>query len=227
MSHATIAQAFGSSTRDKIRRAATVLGWMVIVGLAVGFILRNALHYYLYYDQASFGRFWPQPVALLLHISGGIIALLTGPWQFWSGYRRAPMQVHRWTGRLFLAGVAMGSAAAFYLSIATVSRNWGLGVGLFILAVAWPSTAGMAYYAIRKRQTETHKEWMIRAYVITFAFVTARIFPLLGRAYELPPRELAVTALWASWVVPLFINELILHLKRMGRIQAANTRRGL
>jgi predicted membrane protein DUF2306 len=226
MSEATVAGPLGGSAKGKIQRAATILTSIVIVGLAVYFILNNALHYYLQYDQASFGRFWTRPAALLLHTSGGIVALLTGPWQFWSGYRRTPMQVHRWTGRLFLAGVAIGSAGAVYLSI-TTTNGWAFGFGLFMMGVAWVSTAGMAYYAIRQRQIETHKEWMIRAYVVTFSFVTFRVFARFGLlAFGLPLGDTRVTLSWASWAVPLLITELILQLKRMGRIQTARQASG-
>jgi Predicted membrane protein (DUF2306) len=201
MSQAATTGSLPSSATGTFQRAVTILVWMVIVGLAVGFILRNAIHYFLHYDQATFGRFWTHRGALLLHASGGIIALLTGPWQFFSGHRRTPMQVHRWTGRLFLAGVAMGSVGAAYLAITTTSP-WAYGVGLFTMAVAQVSTAGMAYCAIRKRDIQAHKEWMIRAYVVTFAFVTFRIFNLLGAAYELPRADRQITLSWASWVVP-------------------------
>jgi uncharacterized membrane protein len=223
MSYATTTGSLGSSATSKLQRTVTILAWIVIIGLAVGFILRNAFPYYLHYNQATFGRFWVRPGVLLLHTSGGIIALLTGPWQFWSGFRRAPMQVHRWTGILFLTGVALGSIGAVYLAI-TSTFEWAYGFGLFMMAAAWVSTAGLAYYAIRKGEVETHKEWMIRAYVVTFAFVTFRLFNLLAAPYLLPRADRLVTLSWASWVVPLLITELILQLRRMRRSPVAKHR---
>jgi hypothetical protein len=67
---------------------------------------------------------------------------------------------------------------------------------------------------------------MIRAYVVTFAFVTFRIFNTLSAAYGLPRADRFATLSWASWVVPLLITELILQLSRMGRNPTAGRASG-
>ena len=36
-------------------------------------------------------------------------------------------------------------------------------------------TTGMALYSIRTQRVEQHREWMLRSYVVTFAFVTYRL----------------------------------------------------
>jgi len=79
----------------------------------------------------------------------------------------------------------------------------------------------MAYYAIRKGLVEIHKEWMTRAYIVTFAFVTFRVFSDYGPTSHLKPvNDLWITLAWASWVVPLFITELIFQLRRMRKASA-------
>ncbi len=79
----------------------------------------------------------------------------------------------------------------------------------------------MAYYAIRKRLIEIHKQWMVRAYIVTFAFVTFRVFSDYGPTSQLKPAgDLSITLAWASWVVPLFITELIFQLRRMSKASA-------
>lgn len=214
MAHATVGLE-APAARGKLGQGITVLAWMGLVLLAVGFVLKYVFHYYLNYNPAAFDAYWPRRGGLLLHISGGTLALLTGPWQFYSGLRRKHMNVHRWTGRLFLVGVAAAATGATYLAI-TTPYGWAFGFGLIGLAAAWVSTTGMAYYAIRKRMIETHKEWMIRAYVVTFAFVTFRVFSDYGPTSRLQPEhDLSVTLTWACWVVPLFITEIILQLRRM------------
>jgi len=217
MAHAATATnlAPASSVKGKLSKAITVLAWAAIVSIAVAFVLKYVFHYYLHYNPAAFDAYWPRRGGLLLHISGGTLALLTGPWQFFTGLRRKHMNVHRWTGRLFLVGVAAAATGATYLAI-TTPYGWAFGFGLIGLAAAWVSTTGMAYYAIRKGLVEIHKEWMIRAYVVTFAFVTFRVFSDYGPTSRLQPEhDLSVTLTWASWVVPLFISELILQLRRI------------
>jgi hypothetical protein len=60
---------------------------------------------------------------------------------------------------------------------------------------------------------------MIRAYVVTYAFVTYRVFSDYGPVSRLQPyHDVAVTLTWACWVVPLFITELVLQLRRMRKL---------
>lgn len=96
------------------------------------------------------------------------------------------------------------------------------GFGLIALACAWLVTTGMAYISIRKRLVELHKEWMIRAYVVTFAFVTFRILNDYGPTSRLQPaQDKLLTITWACWVVPLAVTELCFQLRRMRRTLAA------
>lgn len=210
--------------------AVKIIASAAILAAAVVFVLAFVVRYYLHYNQAAFtdptrgaANYWTMRGWLLMHITGGTVALLTGPWQFWTGFRARFARLHRWTGRLFLCGVAVGCIGAIRMAIAT-TFGWAFGLGLGMLAVAWATTAGMAYYAILRRQIAVHKEWMARAYVVTFAFVTFRVMSGVSFAAGLQPiGDVIVTASWASWVLPLLALEVILQLRRM-RTRAASTR---
>jgi hypothetical protein len=222
MAHATIAAPGGTGTGSrKIRFTFTTLAWVGIVVLAVTFVIKYVLFYYRHYDSVSFDPYWPRRGWLFLHINGGTLALLMGPWQFWTGLRRRNLKIHRWTGRLFLLGVAMGITGSVGL-IATTTYGWAFATGLAGLASAWLVTTGMAYYSIRKGLVELHKEWMIRAYVVTFAFVTFRILSDYGPTSRLrPENDRSITISWACWVVPLAITEMIFQLRRVRTAVAA------
>jgi len=216
MAHATISAPLGAATgHSKTKLAATILAWAGIVALAVGFVIKYVLFYYRHYDAASFDTLWPRRGWLFLHINGGTLALLTGPWQFWSGLRQRHMNIHRWTGRLFLLGVAAGVAGAVGLVVKEVGY-WAFGVGLMGLAASWLVTTAMAYYSIRKGLVALHKEWMIRAYVVTFAFVFFRILADYTPMSRLRPEsDRDITIAWACWVVPLAVTEMIFQLRRV------------
>jgi hypothetical protein len=80
----------------------------------------------------------------------------------------------------------------------------------------------MAFYAILKGHVQVHKEWMVRTYVVTFAFVTFRVLNDYYPGARLQPdldRSIAVG--WACWVLPLLFTELILQLRRMRRPAAS------
>ena len=60
-----------------------------------------------------------------------------------------------------------------------------------------------------------HKEWMIRSYVVTFAFVIFRwlneveAIKGLGNFVERGPTEI-----WISWVIPLLFAEIFISSKK-------------
>jgi len=219
---ATSGQVITSSKKTTPQFTVKLLALAAILGIAIAFILKYVFRYYLHYTQTAFtdplrgaANYWAMRGWLLMHMTGGTVALLTGPWQFWTGFRARYARLHRWTGRLFLCSVAVGSFGAFRMATAT-TFGWAFGVALAALATAWVTTAAMAYYAILKRRIQIHKEWMVRTYVVTFAFGTFRLLNDYGPTSRLQPdNDRAVTMGWASWVLPLLVAEVILQLRRM------------
>jgi hypothetical protein len=200
-----------SAGKGTVSKVLKILVWVAIVSIAVAFVKKYVFHYYLNYNPTAFDPYWPRRAGLLLHITGGMVALLTAPWQFFTGLTGKRMNVHRYTGRVFLGGVTVGVVGATYLAF-TTTFGWAFGFGILGLAAAWASTTAMAYYAIRRRMVEIHKEWMIRAYVVTFAFVTFRVFSDYGPTSHLkPPDHLFITLSW---------TEIVLQLRRMRKASA-------
>jgi uncharacterized membrane protein len=202
--------------------AVKIIGSAAILIAAAAFVLKYVVRYYLHYSASFFtdpnigaANYWTMRGWLLMHMTGGMVALLTGPWQFWTGFRLRYARLHRLMGRIFLCGVAVGSIGAYRMASST-TFGWAFGFALLALATAWVCTAGMAFYAILKGQVQTHKEWMVRAYVVTFAFVTFRVLNDYYPGARLQPdNDRAITVGWASWVLPLLFTELILQLRRM------------
>jgi uncharacterized membrane protein YozB (DUF420 family) len=194
----------------------------VILAAAVAFVVKYVFRYYLHYSAAEYtdpvlgaANYWTMRGWLLMHITGGMVALLTGPFQFWTGFRMRYVNLHRWTGRIFLGSVTIGSVGAYRMAVST-TFGWAFGFALLALATAWFSCAAMALYAILKRQVQIHKEWMVRTYVVTFAFVTFRVLNDYYPGARLQPDgDRAVAMGWACWALPLLFTEIIVQLRRM------------
>ena len=63
---------------------------------------------------------------------------------------------------------------------------------------------------------------MIRAYVVTFAFVFFRILSDYSPMARLRPendRDIIIT--WVCWVVPLAVTEMVFQIRRMRTAMAA------
>jgi len=146
--------------------------------------------------------YWPRRGWLLTHVAGGVIALLSGPVQLWLGLHRVKIQVHRKLGIVYMAGMAIGSVGAIGLALQT-DLGPIVGLGLFFLAMAWISTTSLAYVAIRRRLVDQHREWTIRSYVVTFAFVTFRAGQVALMGAGLPVLTALGIMSWACWSVPL------------------------
>ena len=121
------------------------------------------------------------------------------------------MGLHRRLGVGYMMSVAASSIAAFYLAFHT-DFGWVFGMGLAGLAVAWIVTTDLAFVAIRRHLIDQHQEWMIRGYVLTFAFVTFRIFfGVLEAAGVGTTLGRLAAASWFCWTVPLLITEALLQ----------------
>src|SRR5512147_1548033 len=102
---------------------------------ALVFVAGVAVPYFL---SSSYGppEYAPRRGWLLLHLVGGMIALLTGPVQLWLGLSDRGMAWHRRMGYGYITGVTLGSVGAFYMATHT-DFGWLFGTGLFGLGVAW------------------------------------------------------------------------------------------
>jgi predicted membrane protein DUF2306 len=187
---------------------------------AIGFVVLAALPYFTFLytdapnqfvDEVRFGIYFPRRGWLLLHIAGGMLAVLAGPVQIWLGLSDRSMDLHRKLGLTYITGVTIGVIGAVALAVQT-PLGWIFGAGLLGLSLAWAVTTGLAFASIRRSLIDQHKEWMIRSYVVTFAFVTFRIGDLTMQAAGIgePLQNIAFLS-WASWTLPLLVTEAILQ----------------
>ena len=222
MSTLVAPSAVPSAGRKTLYLPAKLIASAGILTVAVAFVLKYVFRYYLHYSAAAFTdpdagapNYWSMRAALLPHMTGGMVALLTGPFQFWTGFRVRYARLHRWMGRIFLGGVAVGTVGAFRMAVGT-SFGWAWGFSLIMLDAAWFTSAAMALYAILKGHVQVHKEWMVRTYVVTFAFVMQRVLSEYYPGPRLQPDlDRATAAVWTAWVLPIMFTELILQLRRM------------
>ena len=198
--------------KSYVRLGLTVL----LILFASKFVINDALPYFGF-DKATFDSYWDFRWPLIGHISGGLIALTLGPFQFWKSFRSKFINTHRWMGRIYLTAILIGTISATYLAWTSAIRvNFSWAFGLQGLAFAWITTASMAYISVMRRRILQHKEWMIRSYVVTFAFVTFRWLTALPIAHQLMNKfeERGPTVIWLSWTIPLLITEIVLSWKK-------------
>src|SRR3712207_3493427 len=85
----------------------SIIGWGVVFSLALYFTYTNALRYFdlsnpVYTKGEGLKAYKPFARFIAAHVAGGVIALLIGPFQFFSVLRKKYPHVHRTIGKVYL-----------------------------------------------------------------------------------------------------------------------------
>ena len=143
--------------------------------------------------------------AFYLHISFGGLALLLSPFQFATRLRNRAPHLHRAIGRTILGSIAIAGVGGLNLAPHSLAGPVGT-VGFGLLAVLWLVFAATAFRAIRRRDVDTHRRWMIRTFALTYAAVTLRLwlFVLMAGQVDLAGVD-AQTAFERAYLVVPFL----------------------
>lgn len=195
------------------------MGWLLIAAFSVFLFSTTTLYFYYCLDsdynflsrkqEVVFNIFWR--TAFYIHITGGMFALLVGPFQFISFIRRKWVKWHRALGKIYLGAILFfagpsGLFMAFYAEGGTIAV-----IGFTLMALAWMFTTYMAYETIRKKDIIAHRAWMTRSFALTFAAVTLRLYvPISSAIFHVPWHWVEESSAWVSWLPNLLVAELIL-----------------
>jgi uncharacterized membrane protein len=153
------------------------------------------------------------PLALMAHLSGGLVALAAGPWQFSARLRARAPQRHRWIGRTYIVAVLIGGAGA--MALAPLSQEGAVThAGFGLLAVLWLLCTLQGYRRIRSGDEVSHRAWMTRSFALTFAAVTLRILLPLQLASGIAFHDAYRIVSWLCWVPNLAVAEWLVRRAR-------------
>ena len=204
--HTTNANSESSTTWPRHVVLGLVWGTLAVAGMY--FIQRDAITY-LDYSQEAYRYHWALRGWLIVHILGAGPALLIAPLQFSTRIRTGWPHLHRAAGRIYVFGGLIASAAALRLAIG--SRCELCMLPLAMLATLWFVTTATAYWLATKRAYATHRQFMIRSYVLMNAFVVIRLSDFVPIPIPIEDEEARRSVFeWACWTIPLLITEICL-----------------
>jgi len=159
--------------------------------------------------------FEAQRAGVYVHVFASAFALALGPFQFSARLRARRIGLHRWMGRLYLGiGVLVGGGAGLYVATGAFGGPVARA-GFATLALVWLYTGLRAYLAIRARDADTHRRWMVRNYALACAAITLRFY-VPGSFLAGIPLEAAYPAIaWLCWVPNLLVAELAFNRARL------------
>lgn len=150
------------------------------------------------------------PVAVMAHLSGGLVALAVGAWQMNARLRSNVIKLHRWMGRTYVVAVLVGGLGA--LRLAVVSQlGWVTHLGFGLLALLWLFTTARAHFAIWTHNEFRHRDWMIRSYSLTLAAVSLRIYLPLSLVVGVPFANAYQVISWLCWVPNIIVAEWLVR----------------
>jgi hypothetical protein len=153
------------------------IAWVVITALSLA-IAALASRYFQFDPATYFAEqrqvYVKRELALGVHIFGGIVALVTGPFQFVASIRHRWVKLHRALGIVYVSGctvAALGGLALASTAHGGAVASWGFTfLALFSLVTTYTALA----MALAHRFAD-HRRWMIRSFSLTFAGVMLRL----------------------------------------------------
>ena len=160
-------------------------------------------------------RFGENRAMTYTHVLLGAGYLVLGLFQFSGRIRRRWLAYHRWAGRvLVVTGVVMALAGMYFgVVMPLAGRAEAFVVALFGALFLFALLRG--FVAIRRRERETHRVWMTRAFAIGLGITTVRLvaFPLdvimTPRGYT--TATIFVVSLWMGWGLTMLAAEWWLY----------------
>jgi len=183
------------------------------------FVLWNNERFLIEPNSPAWTHYNPIRWHLLPHGLGGSIALLLGATQFSSRLRARHLRVHRFCGKLYLAGVFILSPAA--IAMAFTISPWYMIPFTTVQCLTLTAFTAAAYRSIRRRNITQHREWMVRSYAVVLIFLEGRVLmaiPALARH----GMDSVVLVNWGCLVLSLVIAEFILRWRDLFPAERAN-----
>lgn len=155
-----------------------------------------------------------------LHILPGALFLVLAPLQFMPRIRERHLQFHRWNGRVLVVdGLIIGVTAlimSFRMNIGGPNET----AATTLFAIVFLISLMKAFWHIRKKEVDRHREWMIRTFAVAFGVAVTR--PIVGAFFafrRLSPHEFFGIAFWLGFTSTVLVAEFwIDHTRQHGRL---------
>lgn len=157
-----------SMNRNRITKSLIILFWLGLIAVSINFYLDNAVAYLFGYRNDRFGEsLFNNQLLFVIHMAGGTCALFIGPIQFWTWFRDRYRRIHRFLGKVYVAGSIIAGITALRLSMINPCQACRYSLLLLSVLLIFFTTA--AYYSIRANEIDAHKQFMVRSYVCALA----------------------------------------------------------
>lgn len=163
-------------------------------------------------------------IAFYVHVFSSILALASGLTQFSNYILKKYKKLHRAVGKVYVINVLIvnfpaGMVLAVYANGLLPSK-----IAFVILDCLWFYFTYRAYIAIRQKNIDEHREFMIRSFALTFSAITLRTWKIiLSGMFDWDPLTLYMVEAWMGFVPNLLFAEWLIRRRR--KLSSAKTKR--
>lgn len=215
----------GRVTRNGRRgRSGRVRPWLVVLTVVVvAWLAMFVVPVYMTLDPSR------TPIGLLkgssvhypmvvIHVVGGLVAMLAGCMQMWPWLRQTRPRLHRIVGRIYVGAIFIAAPAAVALVVLGAMRDGprfgthlnAFAVGSTLWAILWLATTVRGVYLARRRRFAEHRRMVIYSFALTLAIMYSRPLIIMAAFNAVPGWDFAAffeNMGWLPWVVNLLIAQ--------------------
>ncbi|HEV8512063.1 MAG TPA: DUF2306 domain-containing protein [Cyclobacteriaceae bacterium] len=157
--------------------------------------------------------------AFYIHITTGSIVLMSGVFQLSKWIRTRYPRWHRSAGKFYLFVVLIFTAPSGF--VMSLYANGGLSatIAFALLALLWWLFTWKGFQNAVHKQWDTHREFMLRSYALTFSAVTLRLYSFLFALAGFRGESIYVVIAWLSWVLSLIVMEIWIRQKAFKQVK--------
>jgi uncharacterized membrane protein len=158
---------------------------------------------------------------LLFHGTAGACALLLAPLQFSDRLRSRFTRMHRIVGRIYVTAVFIIAPIGDYIQYLDEKLGFSRAFTLAttVDAVLLMTTTGIAFYCIRQRKIQQHRQWMTRSYAVALVFFEVR---LISGIFGLDDSNTAgETIIWICLALAIPLADIVLQIQDSWRARAS------
>lgn len=220
---------FSGTPWPTIRKVLEPLGWMTVIllmALGLAAVIMRAIFLANSFanpemEMTTFDiRYYTHYLASIAHLIPAVFIAVLGPLQFVRPLRRKFLNVHRWSGRVFVLSGVIGALTGFFIgAFYPFAGVDGPGLNESMSLVFWsPMILFCLYMAIdriKKKMHGPHREWMIRGFSLMVAIATERV--ILGIMVLVTGLDMEILfgiTIWMAIAVNMIVAECWIILTR-------------
>jgi uncharacterized membrane protein len=179
--------------------------------LMMAYVINHNERFLVDSSQPVWKHYEPFKWWLLVHGVVAACALFLGPMQFSDRLRLRYTKLHRVVGRVYVAGVLIGSPIGAFIQYRfdeQVGMSRSFTIATMVDGLLWMLTTVIALAFALKGKIQQHRQWMTRSYAVAIVFLEVRVISGLGGWHSFAITE---TVLWVCLALSLLLADIAIH----------------